>query len=60
MKVIHPCKKLCIEEKKYHHKIKPRTPRHNRKIARSHRNDNKRFCNTLKFYSLENLRYQAK
>ena len=62
IKVIHPFNKLYIEEKICHHKIKPRTPRHNGKVERSHRNDNdnERFYNTLKFYSLEDLRYQAK
>lgn len=60
MKVIHPLTKLCIKENIYHHKIKPRTPRHNGKVERSHRNDNERFYNTLKFYSLDDLRYQAK
>ena len=44
----------------YHYKIKPRMPRHNGKVERSYRNDNERFYNTLKFYSLEDLRYQAK
>ena len=51
---------LCIKENIYNHKIKPRTPRHNGKVKGSHRNDNKRFYNALKFYSLEDLRYQAK
>ena len=60
MKIIHPLDKLCIEENIYHHKIRPRTPRHNGKVERSHRNDNERFYNYLKFYSLEDLRYQAK
>ena len=60
IKKIHPLDKLCIEEGIYHHKIKPRTPRHNGKVERSHRSDNERFYNTLKFYSLEDLRYQAK
>ena len=32
----------------------------NGKVERSHRNDNERFYNNLKFYSLEDLRYQAK
>ena len=59
-KKIHPLNELCIKEHIYHHKIKPRTPRHNGKVERSHRNDNERFYNTLKFYSLEDLRYQAK
>lgn len=60
MKKLHPLDELCIKEKIYHHKIKPRTPRHNGKVERSHRNDNERFYNYLKFYSLEDLRYQAK
>ncbi len=42
-----------------HKRIRPRTPRHNGKVERSHRNDNNRFYNTLKFYSLENLRKQG-
>lgn len=60
MKAIHPLDKLCLEEHIYHHKIRPRTPRHNGKVERSHRNDNERFYNYLKFYSLDDLRYQAK
>ena len=60
MKKIHQLNELCVKENIYHHKIKPRTPRHNGKVERSHRCDNKRFYNTLKFYSLEDLRYQAK
>lgn len=60
MKVIHPLNQLCTKENIYHHKIRPRTPRHNGKVERSHRSDNERFYNTLKFYSLEDLRYQAK
>ena len=60
MKKIHPMDELCIKENIYHHKIRPRTPRHNGKVERSHRCDNERFYNVLKFYSLEDLRYQAK
>ena len=54
IKKLHPLDVLCINE------IKPRTPRHNGKVERSHRNDNERFYNYLKFYSLDDLRYQAK
>ncbi len=40
---IHPldlaCNKLCIT----HKRIRPRTPRHNGKVERSHRNDQERF-----------------
>ena len=60
IKKLHPLDVLCINENIYHHKIKPRTPRHNGKVERSHRNDNERFYNYLKFYSLDDLRYQAK
>lgn len=60
MKKLHLLDELCIKENIYHHKIKPRTPRHNGKVERSHRNGNERFYNYLKFYSLEDLRYQAK
>jgi transposase InsO family protein len=49
-------KKLGIK----HHKIKPRTPQHNGKVERSHRNDNERFYSYLKFFSLEDLRNQGK
>jgi transposase len=59
-KKVHPLNELCIKENIFHHKIRPRTPRHNGKVERSHRNDNERFYNYLKFYSLDDLRYQAK
>lgn len=45
------CKKLGIK----HKLIKPRTPRHNGKVERSHRNDNERFYKYLKFYSYDDL-----
>lgn len=55
---IHPmdalCQKLCIE----HKFIRPRTPRHNGKVERSHRNDQERFYNHLSFYSYNDLLYQ--
>lgn len=60
MKKIHPLDELCIKEHIFHHKIRPRTPRHNGKVERSHRCDNERFYNNLSFFSLEDLRYQAK
>lgn len=50
------CEKLDIE----HKLIKPRTPRHNGKVERSHRNDQKRFYNSLSFYSLDDLNHQMK
>ena len=43
-----------------HYKIRPRTPEHNGKVERSHRNDNERFYSYLKFYSLEDLLRQGK
>ena len=60
IKRIHPLDQLCINEDIYHQKIKPRTPRHNGKVERSHRNDNERFYSYLTFYSLDDLRKQAK
>lgn len=51
---------FCINEDIYHHTIRPRTPRHNGKVERSHRNDNERFYSFLTFYSLEDLRKQGK
>lgn len=50
------CEKLNIK----HQLIRPYTPRHNGKVERSHRNDNKRFYNYLKFYSLDDLNHQMK
>lgn len=57
---IHPLDILLNELNITHQLIRPRTPRHNGKVERSHRNDNERFYNYLKFYSLDDLRYQAK
>ncbi len=50
------CKNKGIE----HKTIKPRTPRHNGKVERSHRNDNERFYSYLKFYSYNDLLVQMK
>ena len=38
-----------------HKTIRPRTPKHNGKVERSHRNDNNRFYQFLTFSSLQNL-----
>lgn len=43
-----------------HKTIKPRTPRHNGKVERSHRSDNERFYKYLRFYSFEDLKTQMK
>lgn len=59
-KSIHPFDKLCNELGIIHKTIRARTPRHNGKVERSHRNDNERFYKTLKFYSLDDLRIQMK
>lgn len=43
-----------------HKLIKPRTPRHNGKIERSHRNDQQRFYSYLRFYSYDDLLKQMR
>jgi transposase InsO family protein len=58
IKKIHPLDKLLEELGIKHHKIRPRTPRHNGKVERSHRSDNERFYTNLKFYSFEDLKKQ--
>ncbi len=55
IKVLHQMDEFCINNNIYHHRIRPRTPRHNGKVERSHRNDNERFYSFLSFYSLEDL-----
>ncbi|MEA5018361.1 MAG: DDE-type integrase/transposase/recombinase [Erysipelotrichaceae bacterium] len=57
---IHPFNILLDDLGIEHKLIRPRTPRHNGKVERSHRNDNNRFYQHLKFYSLNDLREQAK
>ena len=59
IKRMHPVEKILRELGIKHHKIQPRTPQHNGKVERSHRNDNERFYSYLKFYSLEDLREQG-
>jgi len=56
----HPVDILLKELEIRHHKLRPRTPEHNGKVERSHRNDNERFYSYLKFYSFEDLRVQGK
>lgn len=55
---IHKFDALCIEFGIEHKKIRPRTPRHNGKVERSHRNDNERFYKDLRYYSFEDLQIQ--
>ncbi|MCH5151543.1 MAG: transposase [Clostridiales bacterium] len=40
--------------------MKPRTPRHNGKVERSHRKDNEYFYATHTFYSFEDFELQLK
>lgn len=56
----HPLDILLLGLAITHQLIRPRTPRHNGKVERSHRNDNQRFYQYLKFFSLEDLRIQGK
>ena len=60
IKKVHPLDELLRKLGIKHHKIQPRTPQHNGKVERSHRNHNERFYSYLKFYSLEDLREQGK
>ena len=59
------CKKhafdvLCNELEIIHKLIRPRTPWHNGKVERSHRNDQERFYNHMNFYNYDDLRTQMK
>lgn len=57
---VHIFDKLCAELHIEHKTIRPRTPWHNGKVERSHRNDQERFYNHLRFYSYEDLLVQMK
>ena len=57
---VHPFDVFCNEIHVQHKTIRPRTPWHNGKVERSHRNDQQRFYNFLKFYSFEDLQLQMK
>lgn len=57
---IHPLDVLCDQLGISHKKIRPRTPRHNGKVERSHRNDQERFYNHISFYSYNDLLSQMK
>lgn len=56
----HPLDTYCRLNGIEHKLIRPRTPRHNGKVERSHRNDNERFYKWLKFYSYDDLLKQMK
>ena len=55
---IHTFDLLCNELGIEHKLIRPRTPRHNGKVERSHRNDQERFYDYLKFYDYNDLLVQ--
>lgn len=57
---VHAFDKLCKELNIEHKLIRPRTPWHNGKVERSHRNDQERFYNYLSFYSYDDLLIQMK
>ena len=57
---IHPLDKFCDHYHIEHKLIRPRTPWHNGKVERSHRNDQERFYNYLSFYSFTDLQEQMK
>lgn len=57
---LHPLDILCEQLNINHKRIRPRTPRHNGKVERSHRNDQERFYNHLSFYSYKDLLIQMK
>ena len=59
-KQVHPLDLLCQELGIEHKLIRPRTPRHNGKVERSHRNDNRHFYQHLTFYSYDDLIKQMK
>lgn len=59
-KRIHPVDVLLKSLNIEHKHIKPRTPRHNGKVERSHRTDSERFYRFLKFYSYDDLVLQMK
>lgn len=56
----HPFDVFCQKYHITHKLIRPRTPWHNGKVERSHRNDQERFYNYLSFYSYEDLKNQMK
>ena len=57
---IHKFDWLCSRLGITHKLIRPRTPRHNGKVERSHRNDNERFYKYLHYYSFDDLQAQMK
>lgn len=58
--LVHPFDTFCSQLNIKHQLIRPRTPRHNGKVERSHRNDSERFYRFLHFYSYDDLKHQMK
>ena len=56
----HPLDVFCKINHIMHKTIRPKTPWHNGKVERSHRNDQERFYNFLKFYSFNDLQRQMR
>ena len=52
---IHPLDVLCGKLHIVHKTIRPKTPWHNGKVERSHRNDQEQFYNFSRFYFYEDL-----
>lgn len=59
-KRVHPFDLFCNHYHIHHKLIIPKTPWHNGKVERSHRNDQERFYNHLSFYSFADLQEQMK
>lgn len=59
-RMVHPFDRLCLKLGVQHKLIRPRTPWHNGKVERSHRNDQERFYDFLRFYSFEDLQIQLR
>ena len=57
---VHPFDVFCNEIPVIHKTIRPRTPWHNGKVEKSHRNDQQRFYDFLRIYSFEDLQNQMK
>ena len=57
---VHPFDVFCAQFHIYHHVLRPRTPWHNGKVERSHRNDQERFYNHLRFFSFRDLQTQLR
>lgn len=56
----HPLDLQCSKLNIVHKRIRPRTPRHNGKVERSHRNDQEGFYNHMSFYDYDDLQIQMK